>query len=255
MTTQERINELTRAALRSGPPEPSIPKPAVFRPSYETELQANPAPAPQQVVVQVQMQAPMAAAVMPVAATEPEPVVAEEPAFKDEPNAEFQAMIEAREQKIHKKRKCQSLVLTFACLAALGSFGTWCAVSPTAKAKIESLKTAMAESKRDLKTLGSITKQYDKSLEKIAVHSGDIDNATRAMGGDPTAVDKSGDPSMEREMQDFGGDGTRSTADRNRDLKSKFGMIQKLAEKNGVAPTPNVAPGQHTTTGQTQAPQ
>lgn len=257
MTTQERINELTRAALRSGPPEPSIPKPAVFRPSYENDLQSNLLPVQQQVA----QAAPVAAAVMPVAvaavAAAPAPVeaaapaVAEEPSFKDEPNAEFQAMIEHREQKMHKKRKRQSLALSLICIAALGSFGTWCVVSPTAKAKIAAVKTAMSESKRDLKTLSSITKQYDKSLEKVAVHSTDIDNATRAMGGDPKAVDKSGDPSMEKEMQDFGGDGTRSTADRNRDLKSKFGMIQKLAEKNGVAPSPNTTPGQQaaTTTG------
>ncbi|QUE50284.1 hypothetical protein KBB96_15590 [Luteolibacter ambystomatis] len=219
----------------------------MFRPSYENDLQANLLPVQQQ-VAQAAPAAVMPVAAAPVAAEIPAPVVAEEPAFKDEPNAEFQSMIEAREQKMTNKRKRQSVVLTLVCLAALGSFGTWCAVSPTAKAKIATFKTAMAESKRDLKTLGSITKQYDKSLEKIAVHSGDIDSATRAIGGDPTAVDKSGDPSMEKEMQEFGGDGTRSTTDRNRDLKSKFGMVQKLAQQNGVAPTPNVTPGQTTTT-------
>ncbi|MGC4016332.1 MAG: hypothetical protein QM755_17680 [Luteolibacter sp.] len=249
MTTQERINELTRAALRSGPPEPSIPKPAVFRPSYENELHATLAPAVQQ-PAPVAQAAQVAQAVIPAAqvVAEPVAVVEEEPAFKDEPNAEFQAMIEAREQKIKTKRSRQSLVLTLLCLTALGSFGTWCVVSPTAKTKIAALKTAYEESKRDVKTLGSITKQYDKSLEKIAGHGDQISEATKAMGVNPAAADDGKDPGFEDEMRKFGGDNSRTTADRNRDLQSKFGAIQKLAQQNGIAPTPHTTntPAQNT---------
>ncbi|WP_338289147.1 hypothetical protein [Luteolibacter sp. LG18] len=177
---------------------------------------------------------------MPAAAPAVAETPAAEPAFQDQPNAEFQAMIDARDSKMRKKRSRQSLFITAMVLACLGSAGGWLTLTDAGKQKIAALKTSMQESGRDLKTIGTITKQYDKQLEKIAVHGDQITDATKAMGIDPSKVDNTKDPGMEEEMRQLSGEGARSTGDRNRDLQSKFGMVQKLAQKNGVGPSPNL---------------
>jgi hypothetical protein len=63
MTTQERINLLAEAALRSAPPTAAIPKPVTFMPSFE-KLRSPEFCQPDEVVrpVAVPQQAPQDAA-------------------------------------------------------------------------------------------------------------------------------------------------------------------------------------------------
>jgi hypothetical protein len=218
MTIQEKIDQLANAAIRSAPPEPSLPKPATYMAPFEK---------PKTVA--------LVAATVPVAAPEPAAAV-EAPAaapFKDVPDPELRAQIEEREIILKKRQKRKSLAVTLGALAILGSAGLWCHQSPKARAEIGALIPALRQSVDDVKMIGSITKKYDEQLEKIAVHGEHINEATRAMGIDPASVSPEGNAEIEAEMEKMMGEEGPTTAERDRALKEKFGVIGKLAGRSG----------------------
>lgn len=157
--------------------------------------------------------------------------MAEAPVFKDEGDPAFRAEIEAREAVIAKKQSRQKWAVNLTTLAALITAGVWVANSPTALAKLKSLGPAMKQSVNDAKTLGTITDQYDKQLEKVKVHSSHLDDATRALGVDPASVPKDEDPNMESEMKQMTG-GEKTTNDSARELQQKFGFASKLTGRD-----------------------
>lgn len=225
MSTQDKIKELAEAALRSAPPSAGIPKPATFMPS--TVRPAMPART---------KEAPVAAE----APASPVGSVPEEPApavFKDEGDPEFRAMIDAREEKLAKRRSRQRLALALSVLVLFGATGGWIYASPGARAQIAALVPALKEARQDVRMMGSMVSQYDESLEEIGTHGGRIDDATRALGIDPASVGEGDDPNMEAEMaQMMGGEDVPTTASRNRVLKEKFGFVEKLADKGTESP-------------------
>ncbi|WP_193214629.1 hypothetical protein [Luteolibacter marinus] len=229
MTPQEKMNQLAAAALRAAPPAGSAPKPATYMAPFgkPTEKEVKPV-----------AKAPEAAPVAAPEAEQTETTVtatqhADAPAkaFIDKPDAELRAMIEDREEKIGKKLGRQSLAVTLSLLGLLAAGGVWYAVSPGAQASVAKLVPALKQSVNDAKMIGSITSQYDESLEKISVHGKRIDDATASLGIDPTSVSKEDNLSMDDEMGKMMGEGAVTTGDRDKLLQQKFGFVEKLMGK------------------------
>lgn len=232
MTTQDKINQLAVAALRSGPPSPTAPKPATFMPSFEKMKSAefiavtSPAAAP------VAQPAPVAAA--SVAA--PAAVKAIEiPEGQQESDAELRAMLDLRDEKKMKRQKRASLAMSMAILLTLGSGVTWLVVSPTAHAKINTLVTAMKQSGKDIKGLASITGTYDKQLEKVAVQGARIDEATKALGIDPNSDTSAQGNAIDDATKQMSG-GETTVAERDQKLQQKFGVVARVAGRKTDKP-------------------
>lgn len=222
MTPQEKIQQLANAALRSAPAPSGVPKPATFMAAPEKLKAALPVAAAEP--------APKTAAPAPA----PQAVVAEpmpQPAFKDEADPELRAMIESREKAMAKSLSRRSLAISFSLLGLLAAAGTWVAVSPTAQAKVARVVPLFQETLRDAKTIGTMTTQYDESLEKIGAHGKHIEDATRAIGGDPAGATAADNAEIEDEMAAMMGEGGRTTGDRDRELQSKLCVVKKLMGK------------------------
>lgn len=223
MTTQEKINQLASAAIRSAPPAPSLPKPATYMAPFDKPKT-------------------VALVAAPVSAAAPAPVApaaaAEVPAvpFKDEGDPELRAQIEERDALLQKRHKRRSLAVTVGALAILGSAGLWCYQSPKGRAEIGALIPALRQSVDDVKMIGSITEKYDEQLDKIAVHGEHIDEATRAMGIDPASASPDQNVEIDAEMAKMMGEEGPTTGERDRALKEKFGVIGKLAGRSGNKP-------------------
>lgn len=225
MTIQEKIDQLATAALRSAPPEPVAPKPATYMAPFEK-------PKTVALVALPELAAPAAA---------PAPERLPAAPFKDEADPELRARIDEREALLQERHKRQSLAVTLGALAILGSAGFWCYQSPKARAEIGALIPALRQSVADVKMVGSITTKYDEQLEKIAVHGGRIDEATRAMGIEPSTVSVDQNAEIEAEMEkQMGGEGP-TTGERDRALQEKFGVVGKLAGGKGKPAAANEA--------------
>ena len=231
MTIQEKIDQLATAALRSAPPEPVAPKPATYMAPFDKPKTVALVAVPE---IAVTAQAQAAA---PAPAPAPLPAVP----FKDEADPELRAQIDEREALLQKRHKRQSLAVTFGALAILGSAGFWCYQSPKARAEIGALIPALRQSVDDVKMVGSITTKYDEQLDKIAVHGEHIDEATRAMGIDPSTVSPDQNAEIDAEMAKMMGEEGPTTGERDRALKEKFGVIGKLAGGKGKPAAANEA--------------
>ena len=167
----------------------------------------------------------------PVAAVATMPVteagLKPEAPFKDEGCPELRAMIEERDAVKDKARKRTSLVVTISLLALLGSAGGWFAVNPEAQAKVAQIVPLFKESMRDVKDLANTKKNFDKQLEKIAERGNQIDEASRAMGIDPTTVAAGNGEEIDNAMKEMSG-GERTTTDRNKEFQEKLGVVGKL---------------------------
>ncbi|MCW1923288.1 hypothetical protein OKA05_12050 [Luteolibacter arcticus] len=228
MSAQNKIQELAMAALRSAPPAAGVPKPATFMAAPEKLRAAIPAVEP---VAKAEPVAPAAA----VATTGTEPVA--QP-FKDESCPELRAMIEERDSKKETSNKRKSLAVTLSLLAMLGAAGGWFAVSPSAQAKVAKIVPLFKESMRDVKSLANTKENFDKQLEKIAVHGDHVKDATLAMGVDPSTVAEGNGEELDGAMKDMSG-GERTTTERNKDMKDKLGIVGKLfGDKKPTEPAP-----------------
>ncbi|HEY1120529.1 MAG TPA: hypothetical protein VGE67_02980 [Haloferula sp.] len=164
-----------------------------------------------------------AVATMPVTEAGLQP----EAPFKDEGCPELRAMIEERDAVKAKSQKRTSLAVTLSLLALLGSAGGWFAVNPEAQAKAAKIVPIFKESLRDVKTLANTKENFDKQLEKIAVHGDQIGDATRAMGVNPDEVPEGNSAEIDDAMKSMSG-GQRTTTERNKDVQDKLGIVGKL---------------------------
>lgn len=210
MTTQERINQLAFAALQETPTPPLPHEPAPVTGEAAPQASAKPF---------VFTAAPMP--VSPVATTTtPAP-------FETKAEADMRTLIDERERRLGRRRSLQSKLVTALVLSALAATGFWYAKSPEAQGWMQNLIPALKQSGKDLKMAAS-TEQYDKQLEKVAVRSDQIDEATRALGVDPKSVGEKDDLYLEKETREFMGENAPTTADRDRALRSTFGIVGKL---------------------------
>lgn len=253
MTTQERINQLAGAALRSAPSTAAAPQPVTFMPSFdrlktaefatdpeaataaaaaaikEAQLAAASSPAPASALAQALAKAAAAAP------AQPQPAAAEgviKDAHQSDPD--LKEMLDARDGKRVKREKRNNRAMSFALLAIFAAGGSWLTFSPTARAKVDTLVTAMKQSSKDVKSLGSIMGTYEKQLDKVAVQGARIDAAALALGVDPTADTSAQDASIAAGMKDLTGEGGGPTVmERDASLQKKFGIVQKLAKDKG----------------------
>jgi len=136
------------------------------------------------------------------------------------------------EQNGRKKRAARraTLCTLLFFLGTTGGFSAWFVQNPD---RVQAFKDAM----RDIRSVGdiqSMVAKYDAALERIEVRSKQIDQASIAMGIDPTKVSESEDPYMDAEMKQMmgsegekGGKKARTVGQRNSMLKEKFGHMEK----------------------------
>lgn len=241
MTTQERINQLAGAALRSAPPSASVPKPVTFMPSFDklktaefssdpvaataaaaaalkaTQTAAAPAPAPTPApAATVEAAKPAPAAVAPV---------------EHKSDAELKDALDSRDEKRAKREKRNNRLVSCAMLLIFAAGGSWLTFSPVARTKMNTLVTAMKQSGKDVKALGSIMGTYEKQLDKVAVQGARIDAATAALGVDPAGDTSAQGAALDSGMKDLSGEGGGPTvAERDAKLQQKFGIVGKLAK-------------------------
>jgi len=195
MLPQEKIDQLAEAALRAEASEPS-------QPEFLSPEVAVPAPA----------------------------LATSTPCGLD---SDLQAELEAREKRLKKKRALQSRTVTLLGVAALAGIGAWYHFSPSFHAQVDELVRNLRQSGKDVKTMGTITESYDKQLEKVAAHGNQLDQATRALGADPTQA-SADDPNFDKQARELTGEDPSAT-DRSKQLKEKFGGVRKFAGKANAA--------------------
>ncbi len=225
MTAQEKINQLALAALRSAPPTAATPEPATYMAPFEKPKTVAMVDAPKPAVTTAAAGNPATDLVIEFASEVP--VVP----FKDEADPELRAQIEDRDARISKQHSRRSLAVTLSVLGLLAAGVVGISQSPKALAEVMSLLPALKQSANDVKMLGSITTKYDEQLEKVAVQGDRIDEATRAMGIDPATASEGEDVHMEAEMEEMMGGEGQTTAERDKALEKKFGVVGKLLGK------------------------
>ncbi len=221
MTTQEKINQLTMAALSATPPSPTLPKPATFTPAPE------------------KLRELAVAAAIPEAPANHAPAL--EPAVENAPaqpvehqsDPEFIALMDARDLRMKKKLFRQRLCLNLGIFAFLVSTGIWYSNSAKAQAEVKALIPALRQSVNDVKLLGNILGVFDKQLEKVGTHKNEITAATKSMGVDPSKVSPDEDVHMEKEMNQLTRGQGKSTAQRDKMFTDKFGIVGKLVGDKG----------------------
>lgn len=226
MTSQERINQLAQAALRSAPPSGRRPKPATYMPSFE-QMRSERFIEKRPVTSSPESQ---------TAAARPAPAPAEvtKPVVNDavESDKNLTAMLDLRDEVKGRKLRRTSLAVTCTLLALCTGAGAFAAFHPGAKRQVGSLAGALQESGKDLKALGSIIGTYGKQLDKVAVQGSRVDAATMALGVKPDTDTSGQDTRIAIAMEDFSGGPT--VTERDAALRAKFGLVGKLAK--GMAP-------------------
>ena len=231
MTTQEKIEQLALAALRSAPPPASAPQPSTYMAPFEKPKTMG-----------LVESAKPAAETAPAAAPAPEAAEAPATTFQHASDPELRAEIDERDARIARIRRIQSIAASVTLLGALAAGGIWFATSPSARANAAAIIPALRQSVDDVKMIGSLTEQYDEKLEKIAVRGDQISDATRALGVDPDSLPDDVDPHMQAEMQQMmGGEGV-TNVDRDRAFQQKFGIVGKLAGNRKAETAKEAAP-------------
>jgi hypothetical protein len=207
MTTQEKINDLAMAALREEPPE---------KPSPVQLGTSSPA------LVNHEKPLPVSGSVA---------AMASEPPAGREIGNDLREVIDFRQAKIKRKRARTRLLVNFCLLSMVAGAASWVTLVPTGRQQLNTLVTAIRESKGDLKSLAGILGVYDKELAKVAVQSARVDAATRALGVDPTKEVTGSNLDLNAEMKRMaGGDaGGPTSLERDQKVQEKYGIVSKLA--------------------------
>jgi type IV secretory pathway VirB10-like protein len=144
---------------------------------------------------------------------------------------------EQRERKSRQRRR--ELLMTLGVFLALtgGGYG-WFVQSPQ---RVQAFKEAMRDIRASGDVMGMVS-QYRKALDKIAVRSEQIDEATAAMGVKKNAKDEE-DPYMEAEMSKMmgGKDKGKTVGERNKLLQQNFGHMAKTGESDKPAEEPKAS--------------
>ena len=216
MTDNEKLQQLFQAALKAPPVEGKATLarafPAVAPVSAEPIREVAPAPEP-----------PAAVVPMPNAGLD------------NAVSTELGALLDEQMTRKNRKRR-RELVGTLVVVLGLtgGGFG-WFVQSP---ARIQAFREAIADI-RSVGDIAAMVAKYQVALDKIAVHSKQIDQATEAMGGSANQ-DGMQDVNMDAEMHAMMGGEGKTTGERNKKLQSAFGGKFK-APVSTVKATPDPA--------------
>jgi hypothetical protein len=223
MTTQEKINQLAKAALSAAPPSPSIPKPATFTPAPEKLREPT-------LEVRIPDAIATEAPVLPLLTGE-EPAATEIVQHQSDPV--LGKLLDEHEARMKKKLFRQRMCVNLLVVGFLAGTGVWYSNSARAQAEVKALVPAFRQSVKDFKMLGNLLGTFDKQLKKIGTHSTDIDEASKTMGIDPTKIAATDDIHMDKETAEFTRGEGKSTHQRDTLLQEKFGFVGKLAGDKG----------------------
>lgn len=167
---------------------------------------------------------------------------------------DLSVLLDEQAARLKKKRQRANWVILLFLLALGGSGGAWYAKSPENRAAVADLIQNLKDGRKDLAMVTdpvAMAQEFDESLAEINTRKDAIDQASLAMGIDPTNVAEDGMNSEMKEM--MGGEG-RTVAERNAMLRQKMGGFvdaqvkraeAKRAAKEGkreVAAAPKAAP-------------
>ncbi|MBB5351237.1 hypothetical protein HNR46_001471 [Haloferula luteola] len=208
----ERMKALFDAAIRS-------PELSATQKTFEPPSTPAPAPVPAQAFV---APAPVEA---PQARQTPHP--APSPAVSHvETDTELTAMLEERNSKLEKKKGRARVLANLALLLLVVAPATAVMVHPGLRAKFDWLVQNLGKGMDDVKSMADTKDSYDQALDRISSRGDQIDDATRALGGDPNSVVPGEDPEMKQEMAEFMGEEAEGF-DRRRAGLEKMGFVAK----------------------------
>ncbi len=131
---------------------------------------------------------------------------------------ELGAMLDDQHQRLQRKRRRGMFVSMAACLALTGGIYGWFIQEP---GRVQALR----ETIKDIRSVGDIkgmVANYSKALDKIAVHSKQIDQSTESMGVSSDQANEK-DPNLDAEMKIMMGGKGKTTGERNQQLQRAFG--------------------------------
>lgn len=236
MTDKQKLQSLFEAALKDS----SVPSAQSLQRAFPVpSLEAVPVPAavapalPLQAVAAFAPVAP--AAVLPAAAPAPAGPPTMAVVLDDVASTELAGLLDEQHRRLKRKRKVEALVTAAVLFGITGGGTIWFVQSPQ---RVQAFHEAL----RDIRSVGdvkSLVAKYQDALDRVAARSQQVDQATLAMGIQPTTADEE-DPYMDAEMQQMmGGEGNGKTiGQRNSALKKSFG---DMAEKNGGIPKSTAA--------------
>jgi hypothetical protein len=220
MTDKDKLQKLFEAALKSNPEDFEV------HPINKRVVPTSPAVCP--------------TAAAAVEASKPEPVVCESTAkpaetSPDAPRAltkeeseELGKLLEEQVQRRRRKRRMEAMVTALFFLGSTGGGLAWFVSNPD---RVEAFQSALREI-RSVGDVKALVASYHESLKKISTRSGQIDQASMAMGINPADV-KDEDMYMDAEMREMmGEEGGKTVGQRNKMLAEKFG---DKASQNGVS--------------------
>lgn len=229
MTHAEKLQLLFEAALKDSS-EPLKPLTRSFPSTLSATTAAASPPAPEPKPERVPVVEVPVAPIVEV----PAPPVVEVPAapvvnagLSDVASAELGKLLDEQHQRKTSKHR-RELLITLSVLFALtgGGFG-WFVQSPQRVA-------AFKEAIRDVRSVGdvkSMVAKYQAALDKVAVRSNQIDQATASMGVSANQDDAK-DPNMDAEMLAMMGGEGKTTGQRNQLVQEKFGSMKAKDEAN-----------------------
>ncbi len=226
MTDQEKLNQLFQAALKDTT--------EYDKPLARAFIQQVPVPAAM----------PIMACDFKEASLPTFPPVMEMPVanagLDAAASAELGTLLDDQRARLGRKRRREMLVTLGVCLALTGGSCGWFVQSPD---RIQAFNEVM----RDLRSVGDVqgmVAKYKQALDRIAVRSKQIDEATAAMGVKPSAADDK-DPYFEKETLAMMGGKGKTVGQRNAQLQKSFGKPKDLE---------NLTKGQDTPTKDQTAP-
>ena len=199
-TDQEKLQKLFDAALRETPaaqtPAPPAPQPPPA---------AEPAPATP-------------------------PTLQPAPAIDAGASEELARLLDEQHQRTSRRRRREALLTLLAVLGLLGAGGIWFASSPQ---RMQALREAV----RDIRTVTDATAlaaKYQDALDRISKRGNQIDEASSALGVDPSKTVPKG--ALDAQMKEFSGGGT-SPVERAEILQKKLSKLGAATGHPSAPPT------------------
>ena len=140
----------------------------------------------------------------------------------EETSTELGKMLDEQLERVSRRRRRELVVTLLVVVGTVGGGFGWFVSSP---ARVSAFKAAMS----DIRSAGDIKGMMDKyqvALDKVGSRGGDLDEASMAMGVDPSKVVDE-DPYLEAETEAFTGEEGTGVGTRNRKFQEKFGKMVK----------------------------
>lgn len=239
MTDKEKLQKLFAAALRA-PNEAPVGKP-VGKPVRASGAAEAPLAAVQPAPPSAPAPGVSAAPAASPAAAEAAPAVANL-GLDAAASAELAALLDEQHKRKTRKRRRETLVTLLVLFGLTGGGFGWFVQSPE---RVRAFREAI----NDIHSVGDIqglVGRYRAALDKIGVHSQQIDRATESMGV-TSKQDGEKDRYFDKEMRAMMGSEGKTIGERNRLLQEKFGngkLPGGAAHDSAAATPPAAAPAQ-----------